>query len=691
MADTQDRLLVAVVVAAVLASCAHEPEDPDQPVVRKLSIDGTEEVSQSTLKAGIATAATGWWWPFAKKQYYDPFTWQTDLRRIERIYQARGFFQAEVAFDTVKPVEDGVELVAQVEEGDPTTVGSFDVRGLEALTDEQREQVLRDVAWQGNFLESKWEGAKATVLDRVRNLGYANATVEGRALVDVERHRADLLIVVATGRRYRFGDIQVHQEPSHRLLPLWVWEQVRLAIPDGRYYADPPLAEAQRRLGAMGVFSVAKVSVGDPDAQSDRLPIVVEVREAPLHLLRLGFGIEFDQVRDEGRGVAEWSHLDFLGGMRRLTLHGEAGWAFIPSAYAVARGEVAAAPRSGPVALLRGELEQPRFLSRPSLRGRLSLSAERTLEQAYDALGARSAAGVSWLPWSTLSIYASYNLQGYYLNGPAIASASAAPLTLGCASQSANCLVMLSYLEQVISFDARDSALDPHVGFFASIAFQEGGGPLGGDFTYLRVLPEIRGYLAFGEDNVVTMSGRLRVGQLLHGSSESAVVARFFAGGGVSMRGFGDRRLSPLLLAPAPATQLAPPITLTLPVGGNGLVDGSFETRFHLTQSLVLALFVDFGQVTTGNVGPSDLSRMLWAVGLGLRYKTAIGPIRIDFARRLPWGRPPPLYAIDPSTGAVSQIPYRVNDDCFGIGGSGHATPVPDSSCVFHIAIGEAF
>lgn len=682
---------VVAVAAASLAACAHKPDQPTQPVVRKLKLEGSKQVPKGTLKAGIATAATGWWWPFARKQYYDPFTWQTDLRRIERIYRAQGFYQASVVSDTVKPVKNGVDLTAEIREGEPTTVGAFVVQGLESLTEEQQREVLNGVAWHGTFLESKWEDAKATVSDRVRNLGYQQATVEGRALVGVTLHRADLLLVVATGRRYRFGDIEVHQEPSHRLLPLWIWEQVRLAIPEGRFYADAPLTEAHRRLTAMGVFSVAKVTVGEPRPASDRLPVVVEVREAPLHMLRVGVGVEFDQVRDEGRAVAEWSHLDFLGGMRRLTLHGEAGWAFIPNVYAVARNDVATGPRSGPIAVLRSDLEQPRLLWRPSLRGKLSLSVERTLEQAYDALGAKLAAGVAWQPWSSLSVYATYNLQGYYLNGPAIAGASAAPLTLGCSSQSTDCFIFLSYLEQIVSFDRRDSALEPHTGYFASIAFQEGGGPLGGDFTYLRVLPELRGYLGFGESDAVTMSGRLRVGELWHAGSESAVVTRFFAGGGVSMRGFSDRRLSPLLRAPAPSTQLTQPITLTLPIGGNGLVDGSFETRFRLTENVSLALFVDFGQVTTGNLGPGNLSSLLWAVGFGLRYRTAIGPIRVDIARRLPWGTPPPLYLVDPDTGQVTAKAYQVNDDCFGIGGSGRATEVTDSSCVFHIAIGEAF
>jgi translocation and assembly module TamA len=167
------------------------------------------------------------------------------------------------------------------------------------------------------------------------------------------------------------------------------------------------------------------------------------------------------------------------------------------------------------------------------------------------------------------------------------------------------------------------------------LSLQEGGGPLGGDFTYLRVLPDLRGYVSVGEENRLTFATRLRIGELFPIGGQSAVVTRFFGGGGISMRGFNDRRLSPLLEAPAPPSPGSTPVTLTLPIGGDGLIEGSFETRLQVTQSLVLAAFVDYGQVTEGRIGPDDVSTLLWAVGFGLRYRTPIGPIRVDFARRL--------------------------------------------------------
>jgi translocation and assembly module TamA len=128
---------------------------------------------------------------------------------------------------------------------------------------------------------------------------------------------------------------------------------------------------------------------------------------------------------------------------------------------------------------------------------------------------------------------------------------------------------------------------------------------------------------------------------------------------------------------------------ITVPVGGNGMIDGSFELRYSLTSSLRAAAFVDFGQVRRGRLEMGDIPRVLWAVGIGIRYLTPVGPIRVDIARRLPFGDLPPLLAVD--AGAIVQVPYVANNSCFGLFGSNATTPVPDTMCAFHIAIGEAF
>ena len=663
------------------------------PVVRGLDIKGNHRISDRQIKKKILTSKTGWW-PFASKKLFDPVAWQADLKRMERLYISRGFYQAEVLEDRVVPQpKNAVELEVEVSEGQPTKIGKLEIHGLDGVEPAARVAALDELPLVVGavFREDDWQAAKSAIPSRLRNKGYADAEVHGEALVDVKTHEAALTIVVRPGLRYVFGGIDVKTVPGAHIQPVWIWEQARLAIPEGEPYSDDALDEAQRRIFGMGVFSTVRVTTGTPDDTTSRIPIVVDAREAAFRTLRLGLGVRVDQVRNEARLIGEWTHRDFLGGMRKLTLRAEAGWAFIPNTYAVFANQADAGPRHGPIARVRLEFEQPRFVGRPSLKERSRLELERTLEPAYNAISARLVNGVNWQPRSTLSIFPSHHLEANYLNGPPISSAASAPLTLGCDTTSASCFVWLSYVEELVTWDRRDNALDPRRGPYVSLSLQQGGGPLGGNFDYFRALPDARAYVSFGDDDQLTLSARLRVGELWTASGnpdDSAVVTRFYGGGGVSMRGFNDRRLSPLLLAPAPGAN--PGVTLSLPIGGNGIIDGSFETRYSITASLRLAAFVDVGQVTRARLGPGDAANALWAVGFGIRYVTPIGPIRLDLARRLPFGRLPPLYAID-AGGAIAEVPYAADDSCFGIGGSGVVTPISDSMCALHISIGEAF
>jgi translocation and assembly module TamA len=686
---------LAGAVSVLMLGCASQ-QKREEPIVRHLRIEGNTHLSDRQIEKKILTAKTGWW-PLATKQYFDPVSWEADLKRIVRLYGSRGYYQARIARESATPEEpDGVALTVTVDEGQVTRVGTLDVTGLEGLPAADREAVLAGLRLKvgAPFVESDWDAAKNGLVKRLRARGYAKAADAGQALVDVDSHLAALTISVRPGIRYRFGAIDVKADPHGRIPPLFVWEQVRLAIPEGAPYSDEALAEAERRVFAMGVFGSIKVVTGTADDAAAIMPITVVVREGPFRTLRLGGGVAVDQIHNEVHLTGDWTHRDFLGGMRRLTLHAMVGWAFIPDIYAVAARDLSAAPRSGPIFALGVTFEQPRFLGRPSLREQSTLTFERTIQQTYENLSNRLGTGVIWQPRGRVSIYPAYHLEFDHLNGSPINSAAAAPLTLGCQTTSGTCNVWLSYLEQIVTWDRRDGALEPHNGIYASLSLQEGGGPLQGNFDYLRVLPEVRGYLSFFEDGALTLSARLRVGELWPigggGPESSAVVIRFYSGGATSMRGFSERRLSPLLEAPAPGTN--PVVYETVPIGGNGLFDGSFEARYSVLRNLRAAAFVDVGQVTTGLFALSDLPGVLWAVGVGLRYLTPIGPIRLDVARRLPFGDLPPLYRTDPTTGQIlPPEPYAVDTSCFGLFGSRPDTPVNDGSCVFQLSIGEAF
>jgi translocation and assembly module TamA len=689
--------------AAIVLACA-STEKKNAPVVRSLKIEGARRISPRTIKQKILTTETSKL-PFTSKKYFDPLVWETDLRRIERVYEAAGYYRAKVTSAEVKPgAKNVVDLVVHVVEDQPVRIASVDVLGLDPLPGPEREAVLDRLPLEPGepFKESAWQNGKTQIVSRLKDRGHAQVDLDGQASVDVTNYRAPLKLVVRPGPQYHFGDIHVRTQEGPRV-PAWrIWEQVNLELRHN-LYSEEALEDAQRRVFSMGVFSTARVTEGEADPATGTLAVEVSTREAPFRTLRLGGGVGIDQIRQEARLLAEWTNRNFLGGLRKLTASLTVGFAFIPSTYAVLRDQIDEGARFGPIYRAKLQLEQPRMFGRPSLRGISMLESERTLEEAYDAIGARTQNGVSWQPYTTITVFPNYHLEGYHLNGPSTSTVATAPLALGCHTDP--CFILLSYLEQVVTWDRRDSPLEPKKGTYLSLSVQEGGGPLQGDFTYLRVLPEARGFFTVGEERWLTVAARLQVGTLIPSSGkpdDSAAVTRFAAGGAMSMRGFSVRRLSPLLLAPGPkSTPGQDPPLLTLPIGGNGIIDGSLEARTALTSSFALAGFADFGTVTREEIAPSAVESLQWAVGLGIRYLTAIGPIRLDIAYRLPLGRPPPLFDED-----GVEITYErnfpgdihfgrengdhVNKSCFGIGGTSK-TWVRDGLCVFHISIGEAF
>jgi translocation and assembly module TamA len=703
-----------------LAACGTAKPKPDAPEVKSLDIEGTQQVSAGELKSKILTSASSWW-PWAERQYFDPTAWEGDLHRIVRVYQAEGYYSARVVDEQVIPLPpegtpDKVELKVRVEEGPPTHISKLAFGGLDALAPEQRLEALYELPIKEGaiFKEKAWQDVKAQIQSRLRQLGYAEASVRGLAEVDVAKNEADLQIVSDVGQRYRFGDLSVSTNPDPRTPINWIREQAERAVKKGTWFSESALNDAQARVQKMGVFGAVKVNPGPPDRVEGTVPVVVDVREAPFHTLRLGGGIQIDQARNEVRLISEYTDRDFLGGLRRLTLKGKLGWVFVPNIFAVLQQSQAVVLKSEPIYLASAEFEQPRWLFR-DVRLQAGLQSQRDVQQTYSSIGGSGRLGFAWQPHPSFSISPSYNLEvDYLLSGQTTLGGQAPALLYGCEAGEVNCVIVLSYLEQAIVWDRRDDFVNPRKGFYLALTLQEGGGPLGGNFSYLKVTPEARYYYSFPRSEQFTVAARVRLGILKPLEGTSPIVVRYFSGGDF-MRGFNYRRLSPLVIVPDNPTQtledgVVAPAGLqgaTVPIGGNGLFESSLETRYNFTgTNFVLAAFLDAGFVTSDDLllgiskqGAIYFARnMQYAVGIGVRYHTPIGPVRFDIARRLNIGPPLPVSQQD-SNHPLNPPPAE--DGFFGltspifrtIGGRNMpgAAGYPEGIWSFHLSIGEAF
>jgi translocation and assembly module TamA len=668
-----------LLVVIALAGCRHAAPK-DQPAIHDIEIEGTKQVSAGDIKDKLLTSESSWL-PFSSKHYFDPDVWKTDLRRIERYYRERGYYQAKVIESRIEPHGKEVDVHAKVEEGAPTRIGSVTIDGLDDLPDDQKQALLKQVHLNKGaiFVEDDFEGLKKKLVDTLADQGYAAGKVEGEVKVGLDTHLADISLRIEHGQRFKFGPI-VAQIRNGSRVPAWrIEEQANAEMKPNDWYSLDAQREAQSRVFGMGVFGAVKVRPGDPDPTTDTVPMMVQTQESPFHSLRIGAGIGIDQKRQQVTGFGKYVDRDFMGGLRQLTLTGDAGWAWIPTAYS--------SFSNGGIFDVTGELQQPRFYFR-DLKGDLRLEVQRNLDPAYAYYGAKAKAGVIWQPTVHLSILPSYNLELYHLeSGVATLGGNAPQLLYQCPE---NCL--LSYFEEKIEWDHRDDRQEPKHGYYFALAFQEGGGFLGGDYDYFRIEPEARGYVSFLENDRLTFALRVKAGTLLtRGSNPSPIISRFFSGGN-DMRGFGSLYLSPLAVVPRTDD---PSQGYYVPIGGNGLFEASFETRYTVTGPLVLATFVDTGAVTSGVLrvrGPTNVfDELQLAVGIGARYLTPIGPIRLDLAYRPDVGPALPVKFL-------ANVPPPPASSCFGFGkarvnpdGTPRSGGAPEGQCSIQLSIGEAF
>lgn len=717
------------IILLVLSGCATVPPTPDAKQISRFDIEGEKQLAEGDIKDKIVTTQRPWYsyvapfiWP---PEFFDPLTWQADLRRITRFYEARGYYQARILDDAVTPDgEKFVKLLVRLREGDPARIRSLAIVGLEALPEKMQAEVKDGLplTLDSIFLEDDWANAKALLALRLRELGFAEVAVKGEATVDVDESKVDLALNITPGPRYKIGKLFVATDANAQVPAKLIADVASPDVPQGEYFSESALQKAQARVFQMGVFAGVKVNRGLPDRANATVPVVIDTREAPFRSFRLGGGLGGDLIRQEVRVVAEYTNRN-LGLSRllfknslldRLTLKGKLGLAFVPNVVDVIRGSPLA--KWGPVWRLLAEYEIPRLFELRTLALQTSVEVNRTLDNAFDYDAFEPKLGVVWRPTADVTIFPSLNANIYLLRTPFSLQDTGSNAALGCPTQPNLCVV--GYLNLNAEWDHRDNRQEPKEGWYLAIDAAGGLSKANEVRPFLRFTPEARGYVSFGLRKQLTIAARVKLGALFAPENDTPIVMRYFSGGS-GMRGFQNRRLSPLRAVPTYNTVKVedprcageancPMISelnwakgKTLPVGGSGLLEASVEVRWAITEDWVVALFNDWGAVTVENLfAQKDFFATLYtAVGLGVRYRTPLGPIRVDLAFRLPMvGK---SQVVDPGGTRA----YQSAPGCFFGLGSGlpisdpytyGSTPapgagMPDNLCSAHLSIGEAF
>jgi translocation and assembly module TamA len=669
-----------------LAGCATEKAD-GRPWVHDLKLEGVKSVKEKDLRSRIALEATSKV-PLSPKKYLDPFAVDVDKKRIEAYYAAHGYFFAKVTEAEVKPRDKenkSVDVRLVVDEGPSTKINSLTTEGLDAVGPKAQriQNDLKNTFKRGDTFEhEKYLEKKGAVENRLKQLGFAWANVQGEVDVNRDTKTADVILKVDPGPKARVGKVYVrgYEVIDPKLI------LVHADVKEGKPF-DPQLLEDLRgRIYNLGVFASVKVEYEHNPHQPELADVIITVHEGQFHELRLGGGVDFESTRYDFHLAGQYIKYNFLGGLRTLRLRLEPGWVFLVNPAGV--GAPTGGPSNGPSVKAEATLTQPDIIV-PRLDLRWIVGYDVGIDYAYQFHGPRTTLGVVRPFWhNRVNLGLSYNftLLMFFNAVPAFEENPRASLSLyGFTSP-----YRVGWLQQDVWLDLRDKPLGPHKGVYVGVTAEEGGVFAGGAFAYEKLLPEVRLYAPFGKH--VTLATRAEFGQIfVQGDTGSPITRRFYMGGPDSHRGFNYNRLSvqvPIGIAGAP----------NLPIGGDQLLLLQAELRVNIVKLFGnwfgVTTFYDAGDVAAPNTPNENLAAVLspsatnpggicgggqpvalstavqanhlhHAVGGGLRYGTVIGTIRADIGVRL--NR---LTPCEPD---------------------GTPNPDPNQRIAFHISIGESF
>jgi outer membrane protein insertion porin family len=514
---------------------------------------------------------------------YSPAKVQRGAGAIESTLEQQGFYEAEVT--TAEPdlgnKTGAVQVALEVKEGPRWIVADVHVHveGQE-LTELQLLKKRVGAAWSTYLSQD--------IGHEVRNAyfkqGYPDVRVQVEPRPREEKdgvRQVDVAVRIASGGHVAIGNVQFRG--YERTRPQVMARRVRLATGDS---LNPAAVERARyRLGRLGIFKTVEIDY-DPDAGPVRDVIfdLKEEKRLEMHLMagygsyeRLRGGIEVSQRNLWGR--AHRSRLELVQSMK--SSRGE---------YTYSVPEIFGEAVDGSAKLFGLQREERAFL-RQEYGGTFTLTRP--------------------LPWLKAEGSLGYTFQALQNRDNELSTREEDERAVPVAS-----------IDIGLTRDARDNPLRPRRGYRWYLQSELAATYLGGELNYQRV--EFGGsyHTAWGRGRWIHVGLSHGVVPTLGSSDRMLPVnKRFYPGGESSIRGFGEGEASPR----GPDQRY---------IGAKSFTLLNFEVEQAVVKSWSLVLFTDvLGSTATLRSYPVD--ETLISVGLGIRYQTLIGPLRVEYGHNV--------------------------------------------------------
>jgi translocation and assembly module TamA len=521
-----------------------------------------------------------------------------DAELLNTILRAEGYYDANIETDVV--AKDGRLLVTLTVE--PGPIYKFDqvqVTGVPKADVEAAFGVKANDPVNADAVI----GGEIALKDKLAREGFPFAKVpEPEITVDHDTRIATLKLNVESGGERRIGAINVvgdrapfdakHVQTIARFRP-------------GDRYDQSMMDDLRRAIIATGLVSSVKIEPV-PGTTPETVDIATTLDPAPFRTIagEVGYGT------GEGfRVAASWQHRNLIRPEGAVTL----------------RGVVGTKEQS-----LGALLRMGNFRRRDQVLN-ASMIAAHEVRAAYDATSFGIAAS---LARQTSIIWQKDWTYSFGFELLATDEKDFVP-TVGIAQRRT---YFIGALPLTLGYDGSDDLLDPTKGFRLSGRLSPEVSLSGKTFGYVRTQIDASGYVPVGRRTVI--AGRARIGITAGAARDDIAPSRlFYAGGGGSVRGFGYQEIGPRNV-------------LDQPIGGRSLAEFSLEARIRLPifgGNFGVVPFVDAGNIYTSSL--PKFTGMRVGAGLGLRYYSNFGPIRIDVGTPLARRKGESLIAVQVSLG----------------------------------------
>jgi len=509
-----------------------------------------------------------------------------DLGRLADAAHSLGYWDAEFSYDIDTEAEPA-KVVVTVKPGPLYHVAAVKIVGSDgqslSIPQDEKKLPLKpgDPARTAPVV-----AAETTLLAALGDSGHPFAKVENRRVeIDRDTQTMDVTYMLDPGPVMRFGPLAI--EGLERLDPVYV--EGRLRWQRGEIYDASKVEETRRALIETGLFSTVRITPTVDPQNPDDARMTIEPTER-LHRT-IGAGVAYNTSQGIG-ARAFWENRNLFGGAEYLRLSAEAGQQ---------------------IAGFRANFRRPDFLA---------------IDQ--DFLATAEIANDEPVAYHSRRVIATGGLErrfDHLLTGGVALEADKAnvvqlanvnPFTAAQRTQHYTLVGLPAY----VKLDRTDNLLNPTTGYRAQLSVRPAHTFVASNLTFVTNLVSGSAYWALGPEDRAVLAGKLALGSLA-GAPLAPLPAdqRIYVGGGGSIRPYGYQMAGPLDIG-------------NVPIGGRSSLALNLEARIKITDTIGIVPFVDAGSYYESPV-PQLGRTLLYGVGLGLRYYTAFGPLRLDLATPL--------------------------------------------------------